>query len=178
MNTDLCNYYFFFFESMGCTHWRCWSPVPEGVLTCDWCQSQSSGMLCKCFTAANLPDILVLSAFKHLHTQACVSARNAHRGLHPTRPILIRDVRMETTHENALLPWWPARIERCSEGNFQRACVCGTNAHIQTYTFSKPLFQPDLVTGISITCLMAYRKKSLCGFLSPCRITQNTLLRC
>lgn len=71
-----------------------------------------------------------LVAFKHLHTQACMSARNVHTGLHPTRPILIR---METTHENALLPWWPARIERCSEGNFQCVCVCVCAGQTHTY---------------------------------------------
>ncbi len=120
---------------MDCTHFRCyWCSVPEGVI---------ASMLCKCFClfAVLLQQTCYiyfsLVAFKHLHTQTRMSAQKVHAGLHPTRPILIRDVRMETTHENALLPWWPARMERCSEGNF--LCVCGTNTHIHTRS-QKPRF--------------------------------------
>ncbi len=93
--------------------------------------------------------------------------QNVHAGLHSTRPILITDVRMETTHENALLPWWPARMERCSEWNF--LCVCGTHTPTyHTYTFSKSSFQPDLVTGISIIPVWWHTERKVCvGFTLP-----------
>lgn len=96
--------------------------------------------------------------------------------LHPTGPILIRDIRMETTHENALLPWWPAGMARCSGA--VRVCMCHTQiwreTHVQTHAVKAHGL--NLMWGQKYqyqTCLMI-QKRPQCVFHLPCRITHNT----